>query len=867
MIEQIELIKNIPAGKFHSALMTSFSINLYYWEMQLLKNLSGKGINYVSAIVDSDCLSDQLLKFSKAFHGKKPMEFSLHGYKSNGAFHPKIQFYAGNENVLVLIGSGNLTISGHGKNMEVWTPLMINSTDSPAYPFVRDVWNYLTKIYEGLGYEACNIIRTIKENCNLLQDEYTANKAEHRIDSDCIIRLFTDGEKALFQQCEEWIGEERIKAITILSPFYDSRAELVNALYKRFAPESINIIIENGFGSCPKPKNIPDYVNIYRWEDVVPKAMNYQEYYHAKCFFFDGEENHYMLCGSANASVAAFGIPNVSSSNREAGVGYKSASTNYLKESGLRLTEPIPASEIKQDTVQTDHASGNNCTVWIMEASYEYDHYTVKTQNDENIEGAKITFYSGDRSKSKEYAYQANAGEYTQEGDFGKIFNPLYVEITDYEGRLISNRQYVIPSLSMEYNNPSPDSISYRKGCRAIEAGQFVNGQVLRFIEQILKDTETKIKVNSSSPKNNPSGINDEKGRKFASFDEYMEDDGTGITGDYKSRRNETKPISQSTLLFDSIISYISNSVKEKEDEEMDNEEMGDIKAPKEQNTSPRTAHKQQKPKNPDEIRKRCEAALNKYIEQIAPIALNEVKPDVVNMTETLKKFMTAIFFINRILGYRYATEDNPNENNPLLNIAYSVGYRKTATEYAHRIINLFALYISKCEIKEETNKVIKEKVERYKQYVFELCLAVISICDWMNEENTEYSQQVAYTKEATLRNIKDALCAAVTESTVANVNKLLDRDIQELEGFDRFHIEAIINKNVSILSTPIKEYPISNILHTSEFGYISLLPKNDKIAIPCSMIFKLDNAKKIHTTNYLYQTEQKRLLKIRPSS
>ena len=245
MIEQIELIKNIPAGKFHSALMTSFSINLYYWEMQLLKNLSGKGINYVSAIVDSDCLSDQLLKFSKAFHGKKPMEFSLHGYKSNGAFHPKIQFYAGNENVLVLIGSGNLTISGHGKNMEVWTPVMINSTDSPAYPFVRDVWNYLTKIYEGLGYEACNIIRTIKENCNLLQDEYTANKAEHRIDSDCIIRLFTDGEKALFQQCEEWIGEERIKAITILSPFYDSRAELVNALYKRFAPESINPQIRN----------------------------------------------------------------------------------------------------------------------------------------------------------------------------------------------------------------------------------------------------------------------------------------------------------------------------------------------------------------------------------------------------------------------------------------------------------------------------------------------------------------------------------------------------------------------------------------------------------------------------------------------
>ena len=127
MIELKPLIQSIPANKFHSVLMTSYSINLYYWEIQLLKTLSGKGINFVSAIVDSDCLSDQLFKFSKAFDGKKPLEFSLHGYKSKGAFHPKIHFYAGNDAVLVLIGSGNLTISGYGKNMEVWTPIMVDN--------------------------------------------------------------------------------------------------------------------------------------------------------------------------------------------------------------------------------------------------------------------------------------------------------------------------------------------------------------------------------------------------------------------------------------------------------------------------------------------------------------------------------------------------------------------------------------------------------------------------------------------------------------------------------------------------------------------------------------------------------------------
>ena len=79
MIDQRQLIKEIPSGKFHSALMTSFSINLYYWETQLLRSLSSKGVNFVSALVDSDCLSDQLLKFTKAFSGKRPLDFSLQG--------------------------------------------------------------------------------------------------------------------------------------------------------------------------------------------------------------------------------------------------------------------------------------------------------------------------------------------------------------------------------------------------------------------------------------------------------------------------------------------------------------------------------------------------------------------------------------------------------------------------------------------------------------------------------------------------------------------------------------------------------------------------------------------------------------------
>lgn len=226
-----------------------------------------------------------------------------------GAFHPKIQFYAGNDSVLVLIGSGNLTVMGHGRNLEVWSPVMIESVDSPAYPFVRNVWSYLKSLYHGLGEEAENIIYSIEKNCNLLIDDYDEPVAEHSL-GESSIRFFTNSNASLYSQCLDWIGNDRIKSITIMSPFFDHKAELVKALYNQYKPEEIRLIIENGFGALPKKNSIPKYAKLYKWDKIAKTTgKKYQDFFHSKCFFFEGDRYHYMLCGSANASVAAFGLP------------------------------------------------------------------------------------------------------------------------------------------------------------------------------------------------------------------------------------------------------------------------------------------------------------------------------------------------------------------------------------------------------------------------------------------------------------------------------------------------------------------------------------------------------------------------------
>lgn len=832
MIEHRHLIKEIPSGRFHSVLMTSYSINMYYWEVQLLKTLSQKGINLVSAIVDSDCLSDQLFKFSRAFRGNRPLEFSLHGFKSKGAFHPKIQFYVGNDCLLVLIGSGNITVSGHGGNMEVWSPVMVDDKNNPAYPFVRDVWNYLKSLYDKLGNEARNIIDAVVDNCKLLQEEYTSTNVEHVIGDDSTIRLFANGNKTLFTQCEEWIGNDDIKYITVMSPFYDSHASFVQALYEKFHPKEIRVIVEDGFGAAPKAKYVPEYIKMYKWESVFGelRRKDYQKYFHAKCFFFTGSDYNYLLCGSANASVAAFGLPGVESCNYEASVGYKSKVVDYFAESGFVLEETVAPDSIVSGEPMDRPKLESNVYIWIREVSYYYDEYIVNLVSEKEND-VKLRFFSGNREVLYEKDVHVRSGECEVEGDLTKDCNPLYVEMVDMEGNLISNRQFAISTQSLIVNDPSPEISNYRIRTRDIEAGKFVNGKVLQFMENILKGSEGKLNVRGTTNANDDDKKDDKTVHIFNSQEEYFKDDGTGITGDIRKEKRDSGT-HHSTLLFDSIISYVTKSNKIKEEEEMDDEETENFKKSNgKESTS--ASRKRERIKNPSSVRDKILKMLEEYKSIISP----SNKKYKVNFIDSLRRFMTALFVMNRTIGFRYESEDGILC--PIISIGYSKFSSKTITEYVYRIISSFCIYIIRGDVLAESNKVFVKKLNSYKQYTFELCLAIVSVCDWINEGDEVYENILTKYKQSLFMNLGKVLDIDLALISANSVFKHIDSDIQELDGFDKAHLEKIISNNLSLLLDKNAEYPIGTSMWTDDCGYMTLLFTHPKYALLCSTAFE----------------------------
>lgn len=866
MIDHRELIKEIPAGRFHSVLMTSYSLNLYYWEIQLLCTLSGKGINYVSALVDSDCLSEQLVKFSKAFSDRRALDFSLHGYKMKGAFHPKIQFYVGSKSVLVLIGSGNLTISGHGRNLEVWSPVMVESTESVAYPFIREVWNYLKGLYAELGEEAANIISSLESNCSLLQDEYQPAETEFDLGSSSI-RFFANQDSSIFDQCMDWIGEESVKKITIMSPFYDRQANLIKALYEHYKPEEINVIVEEGFGAPPKPSCIPNYVNLYRWDKIEKmEGEKYQDFFHSKCFFFEGETNNYMLCGSANASVAAFGLPGVKPTNQEASVGFKSADTDYFEQTGFKLVEPINPADIN-DSPSTENAEPTvPITLWIKEASYFYKSYNLTIENAADEMPVNISFYSGARKLLHSKNTKIKVGVSVMEGAFEESYNPLYVEITGKDGILISNRQFVIPLERMDANNPSPESDYIRKRSRDIESGKFVNGEVLRFIEQILGETDKQLSAKSEKPTVKNDKTIEETGHKFGTLDEYLKDDGTGVTGGRKMRSAEYANTNTS-MLFDSIVSYISKSNKEKAEEEFDNEETEDSKTSKGKETKKVQRIPSQSFKNTDSTRKRVSTMFDKYIEYLEETALSEKQSrNKIYRSKAIERFSTAVFFLHRTFSYRFTLEKGSGEIQTLLKLQFIPFDHKTATQYFYRLISLFALYLKNSQYEDENEYTVK-KLESRKQYSFDLCLALMAICDLQNEGNQDYENWASLYRLPALMNIAKALDVNIGTNSISNAFKCFDRDMQELDGFEKSNMLNYISSNIKDMLNKEVFYPSGNLLLTEKFWYVGLKPASLKAAYPCLMAFRYNIERKEYSPDYLFLYSREQMYKAKPKN
>ena len=256
-------------------------------------------------------------------------------------------------------------------------------------------------------------------------------------------------------------GEDIIEEITIMSPFYDDQARLIGHFNDFFAPKHIRIIVQDDFGNKPNYRELPDNCSVYSWEKCHIEGAKKRNF-HSKCMFLQGQRYSYLFCGSANASVAAMGLPSVNNVNYEASIGYKSENLDFWKESGMTLGETVDKTKENINLLASKKGK-RRLTIWLKEVSFEYDQVCASYTSDMEVSGACINIASGNRKQYFGYKTNINEGDNNVEFLIDDPFTPILSWISDSNGEIISNFQFVISSTSMMQNDPSEQNIKFNR--------------------------------------------------------------------------------------------------------------------------------------------------------------------------------------------------------------------------------------------------------------------------------------------------------------------------------------------------------------------------------------------------------------------
>ncbi len=502
------ILEDIPSrGKFHSAVFTTYSFNFYYFEQQVLPLMRKKGVHYISVLVDGVMLDQQLEDYSLKSDAAK-RNYSVHGVNCKGAFHPKLIFLAGDNDVLLLVGSGNLTLSGHGKNLETWNAIFVDSVSHPMLGIIKESWDYLKSLHQDLGKSAQLKIKTLEQNCSILKNIDTAKiaLAYPSPDDGQISWLSTMNNQSIFHQLKARINDD-IEEITLMCPYYDKAGKLIQLLDEAFQPEKINIILQEKFGAPPIQLEVADHMHIHDWNHVNETGTP-QPFFHAKNIIFKSQNNSYLLTGSANASLMAFNPFNKESSNQEAVLLYQDNKKDFHQLLGLKLGKSdrtLQDFEIIQhpDDIAESNTNSNRQKVFIHAIEKDVRTISLYIDGNEIPSDAKIILCHDEGVVTFEIPEKNKDGYYNVQLIDSRIHFLYGALISDHE--LISNKQFVINVTAFDRTDPSPSNQTINKIKHAIESGNFSYGKMIDFLNTIHKQRESNIQQTTRSQEKNTS--------------------------------------------------------------------------------------------------------------------------------------------------------------------------------------------------------------------------------------------------------------------------------------------------------------------------------------------------------------------------
>lgn len=287
---QTKLIYLIHKARPKRALFTSFAFSIAWFESVVLPALRAVGCEQIDLLVDARDASVSTEEAASLYAGKTYRIIPIY-FAGTAVFHPKLSYFETEHNDCLVVSSANLTLAGHGKNLEV-----IDAVSSQSEPDVfGEFAHFLDILLSKHEFSAENkevLVSYQVRAASFAPKEPTPNRKAwlvHTLEHTAAEQLVEHASK---------LGP--ILSLTVLSPYHSPSGAPVQRLADKLGAPVIRIGLNAATYVAPFREDAMQFTQPPEY--VLPDTERAARFPHAKCFELVTQDNVLVMTGSVNAT-------------------------------------------------------------------------------------------------------------------------------------------------------------------------------------------------------------------------------------------------------------------------------------------------------------------------------------------------------------------------------------------------------------------------------------------------------------------------------------------------------------------------------------------------------------------------------------
>lgn len=296
---------------YEYALMTTFNLDIGFFERYVVSAMYEKGLHKINLFVDAKELSSSLAEVDNCSIGRR---YFVSPIEMKGAFHPKIALLLGQDRAKLIVASANLTVNGYYRNNEIFNVFEYNTKHPENLKIISNAIQFFIAINE-----------LVFQKDIALFDEIKMLSYYGRTNRNPELFLLHNLDRSIIEQTSEIIRDA--DRIDVAVPFYDNDLAAIRKLSKRFPSARITLYVQNKKSCFPVSHESDPAVSALKVYDS-PRPGS-KSFYHGKVFRFETDTSSFILYGSANCTQAALTKAFIQGGNIECSVLEKGAAGEF----------------------------------------------------------------------------------------------------------------------------------------------------------------------------------------------------------------------------------------------------------------------------------------------------------------------------------------------------------------------------------------------------------------------------------------------------------------------------------------------------------------------------------------------------------